>query len=108
MTNFEAISASLYPYDVDPLLKEKVCEDEGLNAQSTYSVTDKVGVAKAAIAILRNLIVLNSESNGGYSLSYDTDKLKGRIFTLAQDNGLTDIADEFDARSRITDISDQW
>lgn len=108
MTNFEAISASLYPYDVDPLLKEKICEDEGLNAQSTYSAADKVSVAKATIAILRNLIVLDSESNGGYSLSYDTDKLKERIFNLAKENGLTDIADEFDTRSKITDISDQW
>ena len=74
MTNFEAISASLYPYDVDPFLKEKTCIDEGIDAQADYTVTDKISVAKATIAILRNLIVLASESNGGYSLSYP-DKL---------------------------------
>jgi hypothetical protein len=108
MTKFEAISASLYPYDVDPFLKEKACIDEGIDAQADYTATDKVSVAKAAIAILRNLIVLLSESNGGYSLSYDTDGLKERIFKLAKDNGLTDIADEFDTRSKIIDISDQW
>ena len=71
-------------------------------------MADKISVAKATIAILRNLIVLASESNGGYSLSYNTDGLKERIFKLAKDNGLTDIAEEFDTRSKITDISDQW
>ena len=69
MKNFEAISASLYPYDVDPFLKEKACIDEGIDTQADYTVTDKISVAKATIAILRNLIVLASESNGGYSLS---------------------------------------
>lgn len=108
MTNFDAISASLYPYDVDLFLKEKACIDEGIKAQEDYKVADKISVAKAAIAILRNLIVLTSESNGGYSLSYNTDGLKERIFNLAKENGLTDIAEEFDTRSRITDISDQW
>lgn len=64
MKNFEAISASLYPYDVDPFLKEKACIDEGIDTQADYTVTDKISVAKATIAILRNLIVLASESNG--------------------------------------------
>lgn len=82
MKNFEAISASLYPYDVDPFLKEKACIDEGIDTQADYTVTDKISVAKATIAILRNLIVLASESNGGYSLSY-TDKLEKRIFHIA-------------------------
>lgn len=88
MKNFEAISASLYPYDVDPFLKEKACIDEGIDTQADYTVTDKISVAKATIAILRNLIVLASESNGGYSLSY-TDKLEKRIFHIAKENGLT-------------------
>lgn len=88
-----AISASLYPYDVDPFLKEKACIDEGIDTQADYTVTDKISVAKATIAILRNLIVLASESNGGYSLSY-TDKLEKRIFHIAKENGLDDIAEE--------------
>ena len=88
MKNFEAISASLYPYDVDPFLKEKACIDEGIDTQADYTVTDKISVAKATIAILRNLIVLASESNGGYSLSY-TDKLEKRIFHIAKETGWT-------------------
>lgn len=38
MKNFEAISASLYPYDVDPFLKEKACIDEGIDTQADYTV----------------------------------------------------------------------
>ena len=100
MTNFEAISASLYPYDVDPFLKEKASIDEGIDAQADYTETDKISVAKATIAILRNLIVLASESNGGYSLSY-TDKLEKRIFHIAKENGLDDIADEFNLQPTV-------
>lgn len=37
MKNFEAISASLYPYDVDPFLKEKACIDEGIDTQADYT-----------------------------------------------------------------------
>ena len=108
MTNLEAISASLYPYDVDQFLKEKACIDEGIDAQAGYTVTDKISVATAAIAIMQNLIVLTNESNGGYSLSNITDGLKELIFYLSKENGLTDIADVFVTRSRITASSDQW
>lgn len=47
------------------------------------------------------LIGLSSESNGGYSLGYDTTQLSQRIHDLAKDNGLTDIADEFNSRPKI-------
>lgn len=103
MTNLEAISADLYPFDVPESLIEKKCIEEGLDVQADYSAYDKLPVAKATIAILRNLIVLKSESNGGISQSYDD--VKERIFDIAKENGLDDIAAEFDNRSRITDAS---
>lgn len=103
MTNLEAISADLYPFDVPESLIEKKCIEEGLDVQADYSAYDKLPVAKATIAILRNLIVLKSESNGGISQSYDN--VKERIFDIAKGNGLDDIATEFDNRSRITDAS---
>lgn len=108
MTNFEAISASLYPYNVDDILIEKACIDAKLGVRSEYSDAVKKGVAKASIAILKNFIVLSSESIGGCSLSYDVENLKLRIFNIATDNDLTDIAEQFDTRSSITDISDVW
>lgn len=108
MTNYEAISASLYPYNVDDFLIEKACIDEGLSSDGEYVRDNRTSVAKVTISILRKLVVLSSESNGGYSLSYDTGKLKERIFDIATENGMDDVAEEFDTRSRITDISDQW
>lgn len=96
MTNFEAISARLYPYNVDDNLIAVACMDAGLRADAMYwGPTGKTSVAKATIDILKQLIVLSSESNGGYALGYDVDKLRERIYALAKDNGLTDIADEF-------------
>lgn len=102
MTNFEAISARLYPYNVDDNLIAVACMDAGLEAEGEYLVqTGKISVAKATIDILKQLIVLASENNGGYALGYDVDMLRERIFALAKDNGLTDIADEFSATPTI-------
>ena len=54
MTNFEAISARLYPYNVDDNLIAVACEDAGLDAEVEYrSQTDKISVAKATIDILK-------------------------------------------------------
>lgn len=108
MTNYEAISAELYPYDVDDALIEKVCIDNEVDSQATYLIDYKVKIAKIVIAILRNLIVLTGESNGGYSLSYSIDAIKSRIYFMAMENGFTDIAEEFNTRSSIVDISDIW
>ena len=101
MTNFEAISARLYPYNVDDNLIAVACLDAELKTEDEYATGNKVSVAKASIDVLKQLIVLSSESNGGYSLGYDTDELRRRIHDIAKDNGLTDIADEFNATPTI-------
>mgnify|MGYP001629982962 CR=1 FL=1 len=108
MTNFEAISAELYPYNVDDSVIRKACINCTLDPEGSYHPSNDVGIAKSTIKILQMLICLASEGNGGYSLGYDADKLKERIFILASDNGLSDIADEFDIRSSISDASDLW
>lgn len=102
MTNFDAISARLYPYNVDDNLIAVACVDAGLDAEAEYrGPMDKISVAAATIDVLKQLIVLSSESNGGYALGYDVNKLCERIYALAMDNGLTDIADEFSATPTI-------
>ena len=101
MTNFEAISARLYPYNVDDSLIAVACLDAELKTEDEYANGNKVSVVKASIDVLKQLIVLSSESNGGYSLGYDTDELRRRIHDIAKDNGLTDIADEFNATPTI-------
>ena len=101
MTNFEAISARLYPYNVDDNLINVACEDVSLPAEGKYTPENKIPATKATIDVLKQLIVLASENNGGYSLGYDTEKLSQRIYNLAKDNGLTDIAEEFDPTPQI-------
>lgn len=100
MRNSEVILARLYPYDVDDNLVAVACMDTGLSADEEYSSSNKVPVAKAAIDVLKQLIVLSSESNGGCSLGYN-EELRRRIHALAKDNGLTDIASEFDPTPQI-------
>lgn len=105
MTNFEAISARLYPYNVDDNLIKVSCMDESLKDEGEYKLEDKQAIAKAAISILKQLIVLSSESNGGYSLGYDTNMLSKRIHDIAVENDLTDIAEEFNVIPTIEFLS---
>lgn len=61
MTNSDAISARLYPYDVGDDLIAVACMDAELPADEEYAPGNKVSVAKAAIDILKQLVVLTSE-----------------------------------------------
>lgn len=108
MTNYDAISAAIYPYDVDENLIKKSCIDLDLDADLAYQRSSKSDVAKASISVLRNLISLSSEGNGGYSLSYDANKLKERIYNIAKENGLADIAEEFNQKPQIEFLDWEW
>lgn len=108
MTNYEAISATIYPYDVDENLIKKSCIDQDIDPDTAYQRSNKTEVAKASISVLRNMVSLSSEGDNGYSLSYDTDKLKERIVSIAKENGLTDIAEEFDQKPRIEFLDWEW
>ena len=102
MTNYDAITSSLYPYDVDDLLIEKTCIDMGVIATSDYDASMRESIAKITISILRDILCnLSSESNGGYSLSYDTNKLKERIYNIAKSNGFSEVAKEFNPNPKV-------
>lgn len=107
MTNFDAISAMLYPYEVDRNLIEKQCIDFEISSEDNYASDIKETIVRITIAILRNLLVLSSESDSGYSLSYSIDGLKKRIVAIAKDNGLSDIAEEFNDRPSV-EFLDLW
>lgn len=102
MTNFEAISAEIYPYNVDDNLISKACLDNDVDEKQTYDKSQKSSIAMSVIDILKKLIVLSSESNGDFGLSYDTDKIKERIYNIAMENNLSDIAEEFAIKPTIT------
>lgn len=97
MRNYEAIIGGLYPYDVDESLIHKACIDNGVSEDDEYTLDAKVSIAKVCIDILINLISLSSESDSGFSLSYNVDKLKELICFIARSNGLQDIAKQYDA-----------
>lgn len=101
MTNYEAIIGNLYPYDVDEDLILKACIDNDLIQEDEYSKDIAVSVARVSIDILSHLISLSSESDSGYSLSYNVDKLKDRICSIAKKHGLVDIAEQFDSRPTV-------
>lgn len=101
MTNYEAIIGNLYPYDVDENLILKACIDNDLIKEDEYSKDMAESVARVSIDILLHLISLSSESDSGYSLSYNVDKLKDRICTIAKKYGLADIAEQFDSRPTV-------
>lgn len=107
MTNYEAISAMLYPYDVDKTLIEKQCIDFEVASEDVYDKSIKDTIARITITILRNLLVLSSEGDSGYSLSYSIEGLKKRIAAIAKDNELTDIAEEFSDRPSV-EFLDLW
>jgi hypothetical protein len=86
MTIFEAISAKVYPFDVDKNVILDACTEEEINSSETYvKSVHKVSVVRAAICVLRMLLSLSSEGNSGYSLSYDKEGLEKRITYLAKD-----------------------
>lgn len=101
MRNYEAIIGGLYPYDVDENLIHKVCVDNGVSEDDEYSLDAKKSIAKVCIDILINLISLSSESDSGFSLSYNVDKLKERICFIARSNGLLDIAEQYNATPMV-------
>lgn len=101
MTNYDAISARLYPYNVDDGLIHVSCMDAGLIPDDEYSAAAKKSVAKATIDVLKQLVVLASESNGGFSLGYNVAELRSRIHALAKENGFADIAEEFNPRPKV-------
>lgn len=108
MTIFEAIVGGIYPYAVDEALILKSCIDVGVDENEEYSASNKEATAKVIIAVLQNLLSLSSESRNNHSMSYDTEKLKERIYNIATFNGLADIAAKYCPLSRISDQTDKW
>ena len=58
------------------------------DADAPYTAGDKRTIAKAAVAVLKKLIVLSSDSLGKSSQGYNVDKLEKRIKALCEENDL--------------------
>lgn len=89
LTKFDALIGELDPYTPSPAALRKSLIDAGISGfDEEYTVADKKAVAKAAITVLRRLIVLSSDSMGKSSQGYKTEELEKRIKALAAENGL--------------------
>lgn len=101
--------AEIEPYTAAQVVCKKALIDAGLMdfANDTeYNPDCKIYVAKAAINILKKMLVLSSDSQGKSSQSYNFEGLKRRIKELCADNGIE--ADEILEPPTITDGSNLW
>lgn len=96
MTNLDAIRASLYPYDVDIIVIEKACIDYSISLDDIYCIENKIDVVKASISILRMLSSISSESDSGFSISYNKGEVLKQAKRLANENGLKDVVAEIE------------
>lgn len=85
----DALIGELEPYTPSGAALQKSLLDAGFeDVDADYTVSDKRGIAKAAVNVLKKLIVLSSDSLGKSGQGYNVDKLEKRIKALCQENGL--------------------
>lgn len=108
LTKYDALIGELEPYTPSRLTITKALLDANVgDLESAYNpATDKRPIAIAAIAVLKKLIVLSSDSLGKSSQGYNTQLLQERIKAICKENGLD--ADDFVEVSSITDGSQYW
>ncbi len=81
MTNSEALAAVVQIEQIPANAYEKALVDAGLTGSSTYSSVNEKLVNTAAIAILSGLLY-TSISEGGYSISFDSQAVQNKIASL--------------------------
>lgn len=92
----EAISGLLIAFGLTPT-------DEWV-----YSKDNPINCAFYGLLIqdLKEKNRINSESEGGYSVSYNTDLFKGEAKALANESGCSSLIEQYSGEATITDISD--
>ena len=108
LTKFDALIGELEPYNPSRLTLMKALADanvEDLDAE--YTQADKRSIARAAIHVLKKLIVLSSDSLGKSSQGYQVDKLEKRIKDLCNENDL-DVSEFVTDLPSVSDGSNLW
>ena len=107
ITKYDALIGELEPYTSSPASLTKSLLDAGVqDPEEEYTAEDKRTVAKAAISVLKRLIVLSSDSLGKSSQGYNVDKLEKRIKLLAKENDLE--VSDFGEVPTVEDGSNLW
>ena len=107
ISKYDALIGELEPYTSSPASLTKSLLDAGVqDPEEEYTAEDKRTVAKAAISVLKRLIVLSSDSLGKSSQGYNVDKLEKRIKLLAKENDLE--VSDFVEVPTVEDGSNLW
>lgn len=107
ITKYDALIGELEPYTSSPASLTKSLLDAGVqDPEEEYTAEDKRTVARAAISVLKRLIVLSSDSLGKSSQGYNVDKLEKRIKLLAKENDLE--VSDFVEVPTVEDGSNLW
>lgn len=89
LSKLNALLGEIEPYTPSGSTLRKALMDVGVNdADAPYTVGDKRTIAKAAVAVLKKLIVLSSDSLGKSSQGYNVGELEKRIKALCKENDL--------------------
>lgn len=88
MNILEALIAECEPFTVDTKLLMKSLVDIELIPTDIYAANDNVKVSECAAKVLSQFLVLNSESEGGFSQSFNQTHLKDRIEILCSQAGV--------------------
>lgn len=108
LTKFNALLGEIEPYTPSGAALRKALADVGVEDPDAAYVAseDKRTIAKAAVAVLKKLIVLSSDGLGKSSQGYNVENLEKRIKALCAENGL-DVADSLEVPT-IIDGSRLW
>ena len=107
ISKYDALIGELEPYTSSPASLTKSLLDAGVqDPEEEYTAEYKRTVAKAAISVLKRLIVLSSDSLGKSSQGYNVDKLEKRIKLLAKENDLE--VSDFVEVPTVEDGSNLW
>lgn len=108
MTNYEAAKADLLQYTASKASIQKKMLDANIDPEETYTVANKENIAKVVVGILKGMLSLSNESEGGFSQSYDKKGLENYIKAYAAENALSELVSDLSDDYNIVDKSHMW
>lgn len=88
MNNKEALAAVVSISGVSDSLLSKSLLDASIDGTELYTTVNREGIDKVAIEVLKSMLSVASISEGGFSISYDREAIKGRLTMLASQYGI--------------------
>lgn len=103
MTKREALALNVKSLGLDAQLLEKALIDAGIDGESDYTQSDKKLLFQAEYDLLSSPLIVESESQGGYTIKYYTAGITNRLKFLEQALGFTN-----EATPTIRSVTNLW